>query len=127
MRTLVVGAGAIGSYFGGRRLEIDRDVTFLVRPKRAAELTAHGLRIRSRYGDVTLANPAIILAEKIRDRFDLVLLSCKAYDLENAITSFPPAVGPGPVLLPLLNGMRHLETLDERFGRERVLGGQCLL
>jgi 2-dehydropantoate 2-reductase len=127
MRTLVVGAGAIGSYFGGRLLEIDRDVTFLVRPKRAAELTAHGLRIRSRYGDVTLANPAIILAEKIRDRFDLVLLSCKAYDLENAITSFAPAVGPGTVILPLLNGMRHLEILDERFGRERVLGGQCLI
>ena len=127
MRTLVVGAGAIGGYFGGRLLEINRDVTFLVRPKRAAELATHGLRIRSRFGDVTLANPATVLAENLRETFDLVLLSCKAYDLESAITSFAPAVGPDTVILPLLNGMRHLEILNERFGRERVLGGQCLI
>jgi len=127
LRTLVVGAGAIGGYFGGRLLEINRDVTFLVRPKRAAELAAHGLRIRSRFGDVTLANPAIVLAVNLKETFDLVLLSCKAYDLESAITSFAPAVGPGTVILPLLNGMRHLEILNERFNRERVLGGQCLI
>ena len=127
MRVLVVGAGAIGGYFGGRLLEANRDVTFLVRPRRAAELAAHGLKIRSRFGDVTLANPATLLAENLHDTFDLVLLSCKAYDLESAITSFAPAVGPGTVILPLLNGMRHLEILNERFGRERVLGGQCLI
>jgi 2-dehydropantoate 2-reductase len=127
MRTLVVGAGAIGGYFGGRLLEINRDVTFLVRPKRAAELATHGLKIRSPFGDVTLANPATVLAENLTESFDLVLLSCKAYDLEGAITSFSPAVGPGTVILPLLNGMRHLEILNERFGRERVLGGQCLI
>jgi len=127
MRTLVIGAGAIGGYFGGKLLEINRDVTFLVRPKRAAELAARGLKIRSRFGDVTLANPATILAENIRDTFDLVLLSCKAYDLEGAITSFAPAVGPDTVILPLLNGMRHLEIMNDRFGRERVLGGQCLI
>ena len=127
MKILVVGAGAIGGYFGGRLLEAGRDVTFLVRPKRAVGLAAQGLKIRSRFGDVTLANPATILAENLRDTFDLVLLSCKAYDLESAITSFAPAVGPDTVILPLLNGMRHLEILNERFGRERVLGGQCLI
>ena len=127
VRTLVVGAGAIGGYFGGRLLEINRDVTFLVRPKRAAELAAHGLRIRSRFGDVTLANPATVLTENLKETFDLVLISCKAYDLESAINSFAPAVGPDTVILPLLNGMRHLEILNDRFGRERVLGGQCLI
>lgn len=127
VRTLVVGAGAIGGYFGGRLLEINRDVTFLVRPKRAAELAAHGLRIRSRFGDVTLANPATVLTENLKETFDLVLISCKAYDLESAINSFAPAVGPDTVILPLLNGMRHLEILNEQFGRERVLGGQCLI
>ncbi|MGC2185985.1 MAG: 2-dehydropantoate 2-reductase [Terriglobales bacterium] len=127
MKILVVGAGAIGGYFGGRLLEAGRDVTFLVRPRRAAGLAAHGLRIRSRFGDVTLANPATILAADIRDTFDLVLLSCKAYDLEGAITSFTPAVGSDTVILPLLNGMCHLEILNERFSRERVLGGQCLI
>ncbi len=127
MKIMVVGAGATGGYFGGRLLEAGRDVSFLVRPKRAAGLAARGLIIRSRFGDVTLANPATILAEDIRDSFDLVLLSCKAYDLEGAITSFAPAVGPDTVILPLLNGIRHLEILNERFTRERVLGGQCLI
>lgn len=127
MRTLVVGAGAIGGYFGGRLLEINRDVTLLVRAKRAAALASQGLRIRSRFGDVTIPKPATVLAEILRDVFDLVLLSCKAYDLDGAITSFAPAVGPHTVILPLLNGMRHLEGLNERFGRERVLGGQCLI
>jgi 2-dehydropantoate 2-reductase len=127
MRTLVVGAGAIGGYFGGRLLEAKRDVTFLVRPKRAAELASQGLSIRSRLGDATLLKPATVLGENLRETFDLVLLSCKAYDLDGAITSFAPAVGPHSVILPLLNGIRHLEILDDRFGRERVLGGQCLI
>jgi 2-dehydropantoate 2-reductase len=127
MRTLVVGAGAIGGYFGGRLLEANRDVTFLVRPRRAAELASQGLKIRSRLGDVSFPKPSSILAENLRETFDLVLLSCKAYDLDNAISSFAPAVGPKTAILPLLNGMRHLEVLDQRFGRERVLGGQCLI
>jgi 2-dehydropantoate 2-reductase len=127
MRTLVVGAGAIGGYFGGRLLEINRDVTFLVRPKRAGELAGQGLKIRSRVGDVNLSKPATVLAENLRETFDLVLLSCKAYDLADAITSFAPAVGPDTAILPLLNGMRHLDVLDERFGRDRVLGGQCFI
>ncbi len=61
IRTLVVGAGAIGGYFGGRLLEANRDVTFLVRPRRAEELAESGLRIRSRFGDITIAKPATIL------------------------------------------------------------------
>ena len=127
MRILVVGAGAIGGYFGGRLSEAKRDVTFLVRPRRCAELARSGLRIRSRFGDVTLPNPRAILAGNIHETFDLVLLSCKAYDLEDAMVSFAPAVGPDTIILPLLNGMRHLDILDERFGRARVLGGQCLI
>ena len=127
MRTLVVGAGAIGGYFGGRLVETRRDVTFLVRPKRAAELAREGLSIRSRFGDATISKPATVLAENLHEMFDLILLSCKAYDLEGALVSFAPAVGPHTVILPLLNGMRHLDILDQRFGRDRVLGGQCLI
>jgi 2-dehydropantoate 2-reductase len=127
MRTLVVGAGAVGGYFGGRLLQAGRDVTFLVRPRRAEELADAGLRIRSRFGDVTIPKPPAILAADLRSTFDLVLLSSKAYDLAGAIESFAPAVGPGTVILPLLNGMRHLEILDARFGPDLVLGGQCLI
>jgi 2-dehydropantoate 2-reductase len=127
MRILVVGAGAIGGYFGGRLLEAGRDVTFLVRSRRADDLAKSGLVIRSRFGDATIPKPPTILAENLREAFDLVLLSCKAFDLEGAIASFAPAVGPETVIVPLLNGMRHLDVLDERFGRDRVLGGQCVI
>ena len=125
MRILVVGAGAIGGYFGGRMLEAGRDVTFLVRPRRAGELASAGLVIKSPNGDVTLKNPPTVQANQFTDKFDVVLLSCKAFDLDDAIASFAPAVGPQSSIIPLLNGMLHLDVLDKRFGRERVLGGLC--
>jgi 2-dehydropantoate 2-reductase len=127
MRILVVGAGAIGGYFGGRLLQASCDVTFLVRPKRAAELADAGLVIKSPLGDVTLKNPATVQADKLSEKFDVVLLSCKAFDLEDAIKSFAPAVGPDTAIIPLLNGMKHLDDLDHKFGRERVLGGLCAI
>ena len=127
MRVLVVGAGAIGGYFGGRLLQAGRDVTFLVRPRRADELADTGLIIKSPRGNVSIRKPATILSENIGHPFDLVLLSCKAYDLAGAIDSFAAAVGPESIVLPLLNGMRHLDTLDERFGRSHILGGLCII
>src|SRR3954452_12115571 len=127
MRILVVGAGAIGGYFGGRMLQSGADVTFLVRPKRAAELADAGLLIKSPLGDVTLKNPRTLQADRLKEKFDLVLLSCKAFDLDDAITSFAAAVGPDTAIIPLLNGMRHLDSLDAKFGSERVLGGLCAI
>jgi 2-dehydropantoate 2-reductase len=127
MRVLVVGAGAIGGYFGGRMLQAGRDVTFLVRPKRAAELANAGLVIKSPNGDVTLKNPPTVQADRLSEKFDVVLLSCKAFDLEDAIKSFAPAVGPNTAIIPLLNGMLHLNVLDAKFGADRVLGGLCAI
>ena len=127
MRVLVVGAGAIGGYFGGRMLQAGRDITFLVRPRRATELSSAGLVIKSPHGDVTLKNPPTVQADAIENKFDAVLLSCKAYDLADAIKSFAPAVGPQTSIIPLLNGMLHLDILDREFGRERVLGGLCAI
>jgi 2-dehydropantoate 2-reductase len=126
MRILVVGAGAVGGYFGGRLLEARRDVTFLVRSRRAAELSVAGLQIRSRQGDAKLTLPPTILAEDLNEPFDLVILSCKSFDLNSAIAAFAPAVGPATVILPLLNGMRHLDILASRFG-PAVIGGRCLI
>src|SRR5260221_14666789 len=119
MRVLVVGAGAIGGYFGGRLLQAGRDVTFLVRPKRASELAGAGLVIKSPNGDVTLKNPPTVQADKLAEKFDVVLLSCKAFDLEDAIKSFAPAVGDNTAIIPLLNGMKHLDVLHSKFGRQR--------
>ncbi|HTH61960.1 MAG TPA: 2-dehydropantoate 2-reductase [Paraburkholderia sp.] len=127
MRILVVGAGALGGYFGGRLAAAGRDVTFLVRPARAAQLREAGLVIRSPRGDLTLRDVQTVTSDTLREPFDLVLLSCKAYDLDNAIASFAPAVGPNTMILPLLNGMRHLQTLQQRFGAHAVLGGLGLI
>jgi 2-dehydropantoate 2-reductase len=127
MRILVVGAGAIGGYFGGRLLQAGRDVTFLVREQRAAQLRQSGLSIRSKTEAVDLADPPTILAAQLHAPFDLVLLSCKSYDLDQAIESIRPAVGVGSKVLPLLNGLRHLDTLEAAFGAQAVLGGRCFI
>ena len=126
MRILVVGAGAIGGDFGGRMLQAGRDITFLVRPRRASELATSGLVIKSPNGDVTLKDPPVVQADNIKDKFDAVLLSCKAYDLDDAVKSFAPAIGERTAIIPLLNGMRHLDVLDKDFGASHVLGGLCL-
>jgi 2-dehydropantoate 2-reductase len=126
-RFLVVGAGGVGGYFGGRLLEAERDVTFLVRPQRAAALAERGLIIKSQFGDFHRPAPPTVTADKLREPFNVILLSSKAYDLDSAIEAFAPAVGPHTAILPLLNGMRHLDMLDERFGPARVLGGQCFI
>ena len=127
MRYLVVGAGALGGYFGGRLIEAGHDVTFLLRPGRAKALQATGLVVKSRFGDLSLPAPPFVLADGIASTYDVVVVGCKAYDLADTMSSFAPAVGPGTAILPLLNGMRHLDDLSARFGRERVLGGLCLI
>lgn len=124
MRILVVGAGAIGGYFGARLAAAGRDVTFLVRPKRAEQL-ARGLFVRSPKGDVKIAAPKVVTEATLREPFDLIFLSCKSFDLEGAMTSFASGVGPTTLILPMLNGMAHIETLQSRFGASAVLGGQC--
>lgn len=127
MRILIVGAGAVGGYFGGRLLAAGRDVTFLVRPQRAEHLRRDGLAITSAAGNVSIADPPTVTREMLRSSFDLIILSCKAYDLDGAIDSFAAAVGPETMVLPLLNGMRHLDALDARFGAARVIGGYCAI
>lgn len=124
MRLLVVGAGATGGYFGGRLAQAGRDVTFLVRPGRAAHLRAHGLQIISPHGDVTLA-PELVTAGTIASPFDVVLLTVKAFALAAALDDLAPAVGPQTMILPVLNGMKHMDTLAARFGTKAVIGGVC--
>jgi 2-dehydropantoate 2-reductase len=129
MRTLIVGAGATGGYYGARLAESGADVTFLVRPARAAKLAADGLNVRSPLGDLHLPNPPTVTADRLAQAgaFDLILLSCKAYDLDSALEDLAPAVGEGTAILPVLNGMSHLDALDARFGPEQVLGGACAI
>ena len=124
MRLLVVGAGATGGYFGGRLAQAGRDVTFLVRPRRAAQLREGGLQIVSPHGDVTLT-PKLAAVGTIDGPYDAVLLAVKAYSLDAAIEDFAAAIGPETSIVPVLNGMRHIDVLDARFGRHSVAGGVC--
>lgn len=124
MRLLVVGAGATGGYFGGRLAQAGREVTFLVRPGRLGELKDRGLRILSPHGNVTL-EARLVTARQLDESFDAVLMAVKAYALDAAMEDVFPAVGPGTVILPVLNGLRHLARLAARFGEHAVLGGVC--
>jgi 2-dehydropantoate 2-reductase len=124
MRILVVGAGATGGYFGGRLAQAGRDVTFLVRPARADRLRAEGLQIVSPHGDVTLT-PKLLTAGSIAEKFDAVLLTVKGYSLAAAMDDFAAAVGQQTMILPVLNGMQHVDILSERFGRNAVAGCVC--
>jgi len=128
MRILVLGAGGTGGYFGGRLAEAGIDTTFLVRPERARTLDDKGLVIRSPFGDANLRVKHVV-ADAVADAgpFDLVLLSCKAYDLHSAIEAIDPAVGDGTAILPILNGLAHYPSLDRRFGPDRVIGGMCVI
>jgi 2-dehydropantoate 2-reductase len=125
MRILVVGAGAVGGYFGGRLAQAGRDVTFLVRPKRAEQIQAEGLWIVSpMHGDFT-ARTKTITAAQIASPYDVIFLSVKSYSLAGAINDFAPAVGPQTVIIPVLNGMHHMDVLAQKFGEHAVLGGVC--
>jgi len=127
MRILILGTGATGGYYGARLLAAGRDVTFLVRPRSAQLFAQRGLRVVSPNGDLFIESPVTVLTKDIHEPYDLILLSCKAYDLNAAMDSIAPAVGPETMILPLLNGMAHMAALDTRFGPECVLGGACFI
>jgi 2-dehydropantoate 2-reductase len=124
VRLLVVGAGSTGGYFGGRLGQAGRDVTFLVRPRRAEQLRERGLEIVSPHGNVTL-QPKLLTAAELTEHYDAILLTVKGFGLEGALRDMSPAVGPDTVILPVLNGMRHVDVLRERFGANAVGGCTC--
>ena len=124
MRILIVGAGSTGGYFGARLMQAGRDVTFLVRPARAAALRETGLQIVSPLGDFGVT-PKLVLASDLKETFDIVLVTVKAFGLAAAIEDFAAAVGPGTLILTVLNGMKHVDDLQARFGADRVVGGVC--
>ncbi len=122
MRILILGAGGTGGYYGARLAAAGCDVRFLLRPDSAQRVSRDGLRLSSVRGDLQWPVCVSTVAD---GPADLVILSCKAYDLEAAIAAITPAVGSHTLVLPLLNGLLHLERLDQAFGRARVLGGMC--
>ena len=124
MKILILGAGGTGGYFGGRLFEAGADVTFLVREKRAQQIAQHGLRIESPQGDVTL-KVKTVLSDNVKAEYDVIILSCKAYDLASSIEAIRSAMNATTCVVPLLNGISHINTLDAAFGKARVMGGSC--
>lgn len=122
MKFLFLGAGAIGGYFGARLIQNGQDVSFLLRPARKALLDAQGLTVTSPMGN--WQGPVRSFTEvPAGETFDVVVLTCKAYDLDAAMQAVAPAIGPDTVALPLLNGLSHLPRLNQAFGKDKVLGG----
>jgi 2-dehydropantoate 2-reductase len=124
MRILIVGAGSTGGLFGAKLAKAGRDVTFLVRPQRLSQLQQHGLCIKSPAGDIEI-QPQLITSSQIHGPFDIVLVAVKAYTLDSALQDMDAAVGPDTVILPLLNGMRHMDAIAEKYGANRLLGCVC--
>ena len=122
MKVLVIGAGALGGYYGACLVRAGRDVSFLVREKRAEQVRRNGLQVVSPHGDFAV-QPKILLASDLKQPFDMVLVGVKAYSLDDAMRQFAPAVGTSTMILPILNGLKHLDALTARFGAARVLGG----
>ncbi len=126
MRILVLGAGGIGGYYGARMHAAGGDVTFLVRPGRADQLREKGLEVFSPFGDLKIT-PKLVTKETLTETFDVIILTCKAFDLDSAMEAIAPAIGEQSVIVPLLNGVRHIDRLVARFGAARVLGGVALI
>ncbi|WP_343462903.1 ketopantoate reductase family protein [Pantoea sp.] len=123
MRILMVGAGATGGYFGARLAQAGRDVTFLVREGRWQQLREHGLILQTPEGR-DLITPQLIKAEQLAEPYDAIILTVKSFGLAQALDDITPAVGAQTLIVPILNGMRHIDTLRARFG-DRVIGGLC--
>jgi 2-dehydropantoate 2-reductase len=127
MRYLVLGAGALGGYFGGMLIKGGSDVTFLVRPARAAQLRRDGLIVRTQDGGELRTQAKTVQQGQLEGTYDVILLCCKSYDLDGAMDAIAPAMNERSVVVPMLNGMRHVDVLKERFGPDRVMGGLTVI
>ena len=123
MRYLILGAGALGGFFGGMLIKGGADVTFLVRPKRATQLQRDGLVVKLQDGSELRTRAVTVQQGNLNGTYDVILLTCKAYDLDGAMDAIAPAMDEQSVILPVLNGVRHVDVLTARFGAESVLGG----
>ena len=121
MRVLVLGAGAVGGYFGGRMAEAGMDVTFLVREEKKRKLEKTGLVIKSPKGDLSI-KPNLVTIDKVGGDFDVMLFTNKAYDLDE-ILQLPFPVKDGSLIIPLLNGYAHMEQLSKKLENARLFGG----
>jgi 2-dehydropantoate 2-reductase len=121
VKILILGAGGVGGYFGARLIQAGADVTFLLREKRHAKIQAEGLVIETPKDTFTV-KPKAITRDQLKPEYDLIVLAPKSFDFEDALASLEGASSKG-VFLPFLNGLDHIQQLDAKFGKDRVMGG----
>ena len=125
MKILILGAGAIGGFFGAHLMKSGANVSFLVREKRKDELKKSGINIFSINGELKV-NPKLLDKNLSGQHFDVIILTNKSYDLIESIREIKPYVNK-TVIIPLLNGMAHYEILDKEFGKEKIFGGTAYI
>ena len=123
MRVLVMGTGGVGGYFGALLGRAGHDLCVIARGTHLDALQNHGLSIET-VAEEDFTVPVQALSDPQPDHnVDLVIVSVKSYDLDEAIAKFRPVVGPGTTVLTLLNGVESGERLAQVFGPDRVLDG----
>ncbi|MBT2605280.1 2-dehydropantoate 2-reductase [Bacillus sp. ISL-53] len=127
MNIVIIGAGALGSYFGGRLQQAGQDVQYLVRKNRAKQLKENGISITSPHGNYQFND--LHITENVNDieKVDLVILAVKGQHLQGTLTDLKYLVEKGAKVLPLLNGLEHISILQEALGDEAVLGGSAFI
>lgn len=125
MRVVVVGAGAVGGYFGGRLVAAGEDVVFVARGAHLDALRSRGLQVDSPEGDLRLADVQAVRDVAEAGPADLVLVCVKGWQVPEVAAAIQPIVGPDTAVLPLQNGVEATDQLADVLGRERVLVGLC--
>jgi 2-dehydropantoate 2-reductase len=127
MRILIVGAGAVGGFFGARLARAGVDITFLVRPDRAASLAEDGLALIDPDGARTAVAVSAVTANRLDDRWDVVLLAVKAMSLNAVLDDLTAVLSTRAVILPELNGIDHIDLIRSRFCTAVLLGGVAVV
>src|SRR5260370_27017850 len=124
MKILVMGAGAVGAYFGARLREAGEDVVLCARGENLRAIREHGLDISSIRGDLRID---VTATDTPRDfaPYDLILFCVKAYDTDAAAQAISGCLNPGGAILTLQNGVENEANLAAIFGRDAVMSGNA--
>ena len=123
MKFIVMGAGGVGGYFGARLAASGHEVGFVARGRHLRAMQEHGLKVRSVLGDIELKQVRASDDPTVFTAPDYVLFTVKSYDCEHAAGLVRPALLSDTGVVPLLNGIEHIDVLRRMLGPRRVLGG----
>lgn len=128
LKIAILGAGAIGCFFGGLLAKENCDVTFIAKKRTLKRLEQHDLIVKSIRGDFALPVP-VLDAAKLEGPFDfdLIVLAVKSTALEEVIPQIQQLADEDTKIICLLNGIGNEERLTEIFGSKRIVGGSAFI